>query len=224
MASIINGSDNFNTNSVSFGNAQTFTSSGTFNVPLGVSRVKVTVIGAAGSGGNGAGGVCVEVAGGGGGAGGCVIDYVAVTAGGTATVTVGTNGGTRTSSFAGTTTITATGGSNGTNATGSPGTRGASGAFTKFGLTVYLEGDRRASNAVNTIPQINLVSSVFTITQTEGFTNGHGYGVSGMIRSIVAGNNARHTPLGYGSGGGGGSSAALAAGGTGTNGLVIVEW
>ena len=219
MASIISGSDNFNTNSVSFGNEQVFTSSGTFNVPLGVSRVKVTVIGA---GGNGAAGVDSVNSGGGGGAGGYVVSYVAVTSGGTATVTVGTNAGTRTSSFAGGSTITASGGSNGTY----PNIVGASGSASMFGQTYYGNNVARFSAGVQT-GVVATSSSIWVSgtanTSSTGSCYDHGYGAGGSLHNST--NTGRQVPLGLGAGGGGGGSdTGFQTAGTGTNGIVIVEW
>jgi hypothetical protein len=192
-------------------NDQVFTSSGTFTVPTGVSRVKVSVIGAGGNGGTGVNG---GARGGGGGAGGYVVDYVAVTPGGTATVTVGTNAGTRTSSFAGTTTLTALGGSDGAGGT----VTGLSAASTVFGLTNYATGSRRADDGVYASCAVTVSG---TYDDTSGGVYNHGFGVAGSFNS----GSSRHIPLGYGAGGGGGgNSAGITAGGTGTNGLVIVEW
>jgi hypothetical protein len=117
------------------GNSQVFTSSGTFNVPAGTSRVKVTVIGAGGNSGSGVD-ACGNPRGGGGGAGGWIVEYVGVTSGGTASVTVGTNAGTRASSFAGTSTVTASGGTNGTNGdVNNNGFVGTTGTATVLGVT-----------------------------------------------------------------------------------------
>jgi hypothetical protein len=204
-------------------NDQVFTSSGTFNVPAGVSRVKVTVIGAGGNGGSGQNAVAF---GGGGGGGGYVVDYVAVTPGGTATVTVGTNAGTRTSSFAGVTTITAAGGSNGGNASGSNGLGGATGASTVFGVNNYTSGTRRTGdNSYFTSGAWGLATGTSTSNWDTGFVYDHGFGVAGDSRLPETGFASRQTPLGYGAGGGGGSATSGATGGgVGVNGLVIVEW
>jgi hypothetical protein len=189
-------------------NSQVFLSNGTFTVPPNVHRVKVTVLAA---GGNGGTGVVDGGTGGSGGQGGFVVSYVGVTSGGTASVTVGVNSGTRTSSFAGQSTITASGGGNGGNASGStPGTAGARGAGTIFGQTYYSLAILRSGNTANT-------------TASAGhFT---GFGVNGGTRSVTTTLNERHTPIGLGAGGGGGGSASgITAGGIGTNGLVLVEW
>jgi len=206
-------------------NKQVFTSSGTFTVPTGVSRVKVTVIGAGGNGGNASGtSACSRAPGGGGGAGGYLIDYIDVTVGGTATVTVGTNAGTRTSSFAGISTLTAGGGNNGSNAvTDTEGNVGLSGASSIFGITNYMYGGARTTNALNT-SVATIVTSGSIGTQGGGVYN-HGFGVAGSLRTTSSASNAKHTPIGYGAGGGAGNNLSSATtGGIGTNGLVIVEW
>jgi hypothetical protein len=205
-------------------NKQVFTSSGTFNVPAGVSRVKVTVIAAGGNAGNGSSGNGTD--GGSGGAGGYIVDYVAVTPGGTATVTVGTNAGTRTSSFAGSTTITATGGNNGTNGSGSEGITGVSGASTIFGVTNYMSGASRTSVPINTAYE---TGSRIVLSGSYNFTIGgvynHGLGAAGSRRYDAAFGYSSHQAQGYGAGGGGGTGAEqFQGGGTGTNGIVIVEW
>ena len=70
-----------------FSNVQVFTSSGTFTVPAGITRAKVTVVGGGGSGAAGVGG--------GGGGGGTAIEIVTgLTPAGTVTVTVGGVAGT----------------------------------------------------------------------------------------------------------------------------------
>jgi hypothetical protein len=222
MPSIISGSDDFNTNRVSFGSDQVFTSSGTFNVPLGVSRVKVTVIGAGGNGGNG---VTDDRSGGGGGAGGYVVDYVAVTAGGTATVTVGTSAGTKTSSFAGATTITAAGGNNGS----SDANQATSAVASVFGQTYYLVGAVRHTNvAISSMDAGNgqnlLTTSGTVVTNGTGACYGHGYGAAGTIRTSSGASNSKHIGLFGGGGGGGSSQSGYTGGGAGGNGLVIVEW
>jgi hypothetical protein len=202
-------------------NKQVFTSSGTFNVPAGVSRVKVTVIGAGGNGGNGSG----DYPGGGGGAGGYVVDYVAVTAGGTATVTVGTSAGTRTSSFVGGTTITASGGSNGTNGSGSNfGFFGLSASASVFGQTYSTPGAyKENANIISGMGSI-ATSGTTSYLNSWGCVYNHGYGIAGGGRRDASNT---YLPIGYGAGGGGGGApnpGQPTGGGAGANGVVIVEW
>jgi hypothetical protein len=72
-----------------FSNMQVFTSSGTFTVPAGITKVKVTVVG--GGGGSSGGDSCAS--GNGGGGGGAAIEVISgLTPGGTVSVTVGAGG------------------------------------------------------------------------------------------------------------------------------------
>ena len=203
--------------------SQVFTSNGTFTAPSGVTNVKVTVIGAGGNGGNGSG---EWYAGAGGGAGGYVVAYVAIPSGGTASVTIGANSGTRTSSFAvsGGSTITASGGTNGANASyGQPQpAAGTSGAGTIFGQPFYTAGSSRATDG-------GLGAGVITYsgsgTDNRGQQWNHGYGAGGNTRTSTPGSLNRQNAVGFGGGGGGGSTdPSYLGGGTGANGVVVVEW
>jgi hypothetical protein len=203
---------------------QVFTSSGTFNVPTGVTSVKVSVIGA---GGNGGTGTSDWQGGGGGGAGGYVVDYVSVTSGGTATVTVGTNGGSRTSSFAGATTITATGGANGSNGNPygniNPVYRGVDAPTTVLGLTYYLGGVCRETDNAVYLASTAMSTTATTVATAAGGCWNHGFGTAGAGRA--GSSSSLYIPLGYGGGAGGGNQAKpYRSGGTGANGLVVVEW
>ena len=102
---------------------QVIVSSGTFTVPAGVDKIKVTVVG---GGGNGA-----SAGGGGGGGGTCIIYATGLTAGGTVAVTVGAAGGT--SSFG--TYCTATGGISSAGING-----GAGGIGTGSGTAINFTG------------------------------------------------------------------------------------
>lgn len=200
------------------GGKQVFTTSGTFSVPSGVTKVKATVIGAGGNGGS----ANIYVAGGGGGAGGYIVDYVSVNSGASCTVTVGTNSGTRTSSFVGNSTLTASGGSNGGSASGyDAGAAGLSGSASVFGVTYYSAGSTRYTD--NSYSQDGYVVLSGTTRTPNGGVYNHGYGAAGSGRDTSSGWASRYIAVGYGGGGGGGSTNAT-GGGTGVNGLVIVEW
>ena len=101
-----------------FSAAIAITSSATWSIPPDVTRVKIYVTG--GGGGAGTSYAC------GGSAGGTAIKYLAVTAGGSITITIGAGGATAaagsqggtTSAVHGATTISATGGSGGTGGSG----------------------------------------------------------------------------------------------------------
>lgn len=200
--------------------SQVFTSSGTFTAPTGVTAIKVQVIAAGGSGATGSNSVG---AGGGGGAGGYIVDYLTISAGGTASVTVGTNGGSRTSSFAvsGGSTLTASGGNNGGGpvslCSGNTGYQGTSGAATMFGQTYYQVGPSRGTGGAG--PGMSgVTSSANTVQRNGGAVYGHGLGTSGG-----GANEGTQSALGYGGGGSGGVIGAISAG-SGGNGIVIVEW
>jgi hypothetical protein len=116
--------------------ATVFTASGTFTIPTGVTRVKMTIVGGGGGGGSGSGG-CPGTNGSGGGGGGAAIKWLTgLTPANTLTVTVGAAGAVATvggtsSVASGTqtiTTVSATGGAAGTSSgTGSAGGLGSSG-------------------------------------------------------------------------------------------------
>lgn len=114
-------------------NIQVFTSSGTWTKPSGVTRVHVKVWGGGGNGQQGPNGGC----GAGGGGGGYAEGIIVVS--GNVTVTVGAGGGT--SSFAGDTTIQATGGANGSAVTSGIGGVGGVGSVGTINLSGANGGD-----------------------------------------------------------------------------------
>jgi len=184
-------------------NMQVFTSSGTWTKPAGVTSVFVKVVGGGGAGGSG-GSSNEYSGGGGGGSGGYSEGIVAVT--GNVTVTVGSAGGT--SSFAGSTTPQATGGSNG----GTGGSSGAAGGAPGVGSagTLNLYGSYGEDSAP--------MASNLEI-------GGHG-GVSilgGAGRGGLSGANGVAGYANSGSGGGGGGHGST-SGGAGATGVVIVYW
>ncbi len=189
--------------------AQAFVANGTFTIPSGITRLKVTVVGGGGGSGGGAGGCFGVNPSGGGGAGGASISYltgltpgatIAVTVGGGGTAGGGTAGGTGgTSQIAsGTQTITtrsATGGSGSTYATsGSLGGTGGLGS----GGTLNLRG--MAGDGVAVVGAI---------------ANGGGSFFGG-------GRNAINQAGQYG--GGGPGSNVNNAGYAGSAGVVLFEW
>lgn len=181
----------------------TFTGSGTFVAPVGVTSVEVLVV--AGGGGGGSGSTLGH--GGGGGAGGVIAQTVAVTPGANATVTVGGGGGGGTagargtsgsnSVFVGDATVTATGGGG-----GGGGSSGVSG-----GLTGGSGGGGGSETAANT------AGSGGTGTVGQGNAGGAG-------RSATNANQGRRAGGGGGGAGGTGfgspSNGTAGAGGAGT--------
>ncbi len=189
-----------------FAQAISFTSSGSFTIPVGVSRAKVTVIG-----GGGAGGTHASQPGGGGGAGGQAVCWlsglvagtvvpVTVGAGGQPSVGAGNGNAGGTSSFGSFASASGGQGGDGGSGTGAPaGGQGGSGT----GGTVNFDG----SWGGDSIPSAG----------RGGDGGGPGAGKGG---TAVAGQAA--PPNGFGGGGGGGGNAL--SGGAGGGGLVLVEY
>ena len=225
---------------------QVFTSSGTFTVPDGVTRVKVTVAGGGGNGGNAranfqpsprGGGVTPAAAGGGGGGGVAIKFVTGLTPGGTVSVTVG--GAAGTSSFGAF--VSATGGGSAANANGAPGGGGTS--FTAGGAGgTGSGGDRNitggsGANAQNTSVAGGGSLAGGGIGGTQNIVCGVPQPVTnvpGGILGGVAGTGASPNIQGNGisatgiSNGGGGAcsltNGVTTTGGAGTAGIVIVEF
>jgi hypothetical protein len=243
MPSIISGNDNFNTASSLGVRAQVFTSSGTFTVPLGVSAVKVTVIGGGGGGGGatrGGSGTPNQVSGGGGGAGVTTEWVTGLTQSSTVSVTVGaagaggaagaTGGAGGTSSFGAY--CSATGGGGGLVAL--PGAGGAAG--TGVGGDINSPGGAGQIGNPNTarsgaggglfygLPFIATETGAGCVSILNYVGNGSQYGKGA---DGVATNNNGLAGVGYGTGGSGASRISQSGshtGGAGAVGLVIVEW
>ena len=186
--------------------AQVFTSSGTFTIPTGVTRVKVTVVGGGGGGCNGGGFGQNGTRGGGGGGGTAVKWLTGLTPGNTLAVTVGAGGAGN-----------AAGGNPGGNSTVSSGTQsistitgggGGEGAVTFGHWTV---------GGIGSGGDLNIRGSG---SQSGGdgvggsSTMGGGSGVGGTSAASAEG----------GAYGGGGSSAFNAVSSAGAAGVVIFEW
>ncbi len=215
-------------------NVQIFTANGTFTIPTGVTKLKVSVVGGGGAGGTASG----ENAGaGGGGAGGMAIKWLTgVTPGNTLSVTRGTAG--NTSSVASGTetisTISATGGSAGANSTvdafGSAGGAGGAGSGGDININGGRGGAGRGTSSngrggggasvwSNGTPAINNTTTAILI----------GYGSPGVFggKGGDGGDSAvGAAATGYGNGGGGGGATGVTdrAGGAGSEGIVVFEW
>lgn len=183
---------------------QTFTSSGTWTKPTGITKVMVEVQGAGGSGCSPtAPNDTFSTAGAGGGYAKKLIDVSSIS---TATITVGT-GGASISAYSG---AGNAGGnsiwSDGTNTvTGNGGSGGANSTYASVAGGTGVNGD------VNIQGQRNLT---FNSIGTTGGSSVLGFGGSGGYNAVAVG-----APSGYGGGGGGSYIIASAAG---TNGIVIV--
>jgi hypothetical protein len=171
-----------------------FTSSGTFTVPTGITKVKVTVVGGGGAGSGGGNGGGTGSPGGGGGGGGAAIKWLTGLVSGTLTVTVGAAGGTC-SVASGTnntiTTFSATGG----------GGVGSSGDLNIGGASSVAPGSGQNGAGGN-----------------GGSSILGGGGAGGVVNSDGNAGKA------YGGGGGGGGGGSTNNGGAGTTGVVIFEY
>lgn len=217
----------------------TFTSSGTFVVPTGVTRIYVTMVGGGGGGGGGAentsgGGTA---GGGGGGASGSALQGLALTVSGgeSITVTIGAAG---------------SGGAGGA-AFGTAGTNGAAGGDTSlsgtFGTVTAKGGGGGVGAPTGTGGVGGLPTGTDDALGDRGRGGGNGavgnggngaggllggggtFGPAGTGSNGPGGNGAAGTHFGGGGGGGGGGAAAAGAGaggngGNGTAGIVVIRW
>lgn len=189
-----------------FSNLVVFTTSGTWTVPSGVTKAKVTVVGGGGGGSAGSSGSQTGGAGGGGGA--AIKIFTGLSGGGTLTVTVGNGGaaGTGTaagssgtsSSIVGPSTVSATGGAGGT---GRANRGGAGGIGSGGDLNIGGGGGGGG---------INFGSS--------------GGGPNGGSSILGGGGNGGGNGRAYGGGGGGGNAESPTAAGNGADGVVIIEY
>ena len=186
---------------------QEFTSSGTYNVPSGVSMVWVTMIGA---GGGGSSWTSAGAGGGGGGAGELMVNHpVPVTGGGTVTVTIGAAG---TGAASGLGTATA-GGNGGDSSFGSQfickgGTGGGNATTAGVGGKGGGIGGTASGPIGNPAPQA-VLPSIEAVTYFGGGAGGGGG------NAAAANGGAGSGAGGYPTGGAGGVTASSQAGGGG---------
>jgi|688.fasta_scaffold05907_3 hypothetical protein len=179
-----------------FSNMQVFTSSGTFTVPAGVTKVKVTVVGGGGGGSSfygygaaGGGGTAIRIISG-------------LTPGGTVSVTVG-NGGA------------------GGNSSGSAGSTGGTSSFGAFCSATGGAG-QLGGNGINGLGGIGSGGDLnFAGSAGAGSTGGSSFMGGGGSRGVGASPSAGRA---YGGGGGAGDGDSSVAGGAGAAGVVVVEY
>jgi hypothetical protein len=186
------------------------TTTGTFTVPAGITRIRVDVWGAGGTGGAGGGRTAFGAggAGGGGGGGGYGQNFYNVTPSAQYTVTIGTGG----SNFGGL--ISATNGSDGTagkNGGSTPPINGLGGAGGTSSAPTNMSGTAGSDGTSNA-------------PGGDGGTGGSG-GLGGSGGALNTSGAAGGIPGGGGGGGGGDTVGGTAgAGGNGGRGQVIIYW
>jgi plastocyanin len=204
--------------------SQSFTSSNTFTVPVGVTSITVECWGAGGGGGSRS----INGAGGGGGGGAYASSVIAVVAGTPYTVTVGTGGSANSngsnSSFGAL--VIAAGGGGGTNNSTSAGSGGAAASST--GTLKYSGGNGGTGSGTSTYSggggggagSTGAGGNATGQTAGTGTSLNGGNGGSGV--TVQNNGNAGNT---YGGGGSGAlRTTSSRIGGSGANGLVVVSW
>lgn len=240
-------------NKVNSVQVQTFSSSGSFNVPIGKTTLQVNVSG--GGGGGGAGAISAGAGGGGGGGAGIVplFTNLNVISGETLTITIGVGGtggsgisgspGTGNSgATGGNTTISgsssgllltipgAGGGTGGTAGSGG-GTGGGGGLGSPYG-GIYTTG---GNGGTNVISAVSGSANIYQATAgTGGTATAHGAGGGGGAGFGVGGNGGNGSSgagvtggIGAGGGGGGANSSGgptSGAGGNGGDGFVTIYY
>lgn len=191
-----------------FSNMQVFTSSGTFTVPAGITKVKVTVVGGGGNSGSATyGSPSASSSSGGGGGGGAAIEIISgLSPGATISVTVGGAGGT--SSFGAY--CSATGGGASPNVNGGiTGTGGVGGSGS--GGDINFTGSRgQGSDNLSINSQSTGGSSILGLGQSRD--NSTSSAQAGLNYGGGASGAHRSAPLG------------TTPGATGGSGIVIVEY
>jgi hypothetical protein len=188
---------------------QVFTASGTFTIPTGITRVKVTVIGGGGGGGGGRSVGCSDYPGNGGGGGGTAIKFLtSLTPGNTLTVTRGAGG-------SGGAYDSLSGGTSGGTSSVSSGTETITTVSATGGGGGQMFGYPIANGGVGSSADLNINGNAGNAEGGGGTTLGGGGSTTYIGNGTTGGN--------YG-GGGGGSTPMINTGGAGCAGVIIFEW
>lgn len=209
---------------------QIFTSgSGTYTTPVGVTLLKVSIVGAGGGGGGASSGVAGRSYGAGGGGGGAtVVKWITapsstyaylVGTGGTGGSAGANNGNPGTSTTFGTAFLNASGGTGGISS-------GSGTTATTIG-GLGSAGGSGSGGDINIDGQDGTTATIFGALSVMAGAGGFSEFSSGSrVRTATSGNAAGFNGTGYGGGGGGGidvNNSGSSAGGNGADGLIIVE-
>jgi hypothetical protein len=200
-------------------NSQTFTSSGTFTVPTGVSKVMVS---AHGGGGGGGGGYGTSITAGGGGGVGFIPQIINVTSGQAITVIIGSGG-------AGGLSGGGAGAVGGSTFFGSTEFKGGNGGGQTFGgMSLFSGGAAKQKGSNSSNYSGGAIPTNTFIGGGGGAGSGGNGGQAGGVNSSGMSQNGQ-AGQGYGAGGGGGAVMAVSGspyciGGAGYQGILIVNW
>lgn len=196
--------------------SQVFTSSGTFTIPSGVTKLKITVVGGGGGGGGGLSSGTFAPGNGGGGGGASITYLSSLTSGNTIGVTVGAAG----AGGAAATSGTAGGTSSVQSGTETITTRSATGGGGgTAGLTATGEGGTGSGGTINLGGSDGFQASALDGQAAGG--NGGNSMLGGGGRG-ARGGGANRAGKNYGGGGGGGWTNS--SGSSGAAGVIIFEW
>lgn len=194
---------------------QIFTASGTFTIPAGITKVKVTVVG--GGGGSGGASQGSAMTGGGGGGGTSIQTLTGLTPGNTVTVTVGAGGSAGANSGT-------DGGNGGTSSFGA--NASATGGLKSTGSTTNYTGTVGGAGGIGSSGDINFAGGAGG-TAAGRYSSGAQIGGQGGSSFLGGGGVATISAAGTAGrvyGGGAGGASGIFAGAAGAAGIVIVEY
>lgn len=197
-------------------NLTVYTSSGTFTVPAGITKIKVTNVGGGGGGGGSSGSGANVASGGGGGA--TSVKVLTVVPAAAHTVTIGAAGAAGTSG----------GGTGGTGGDTTFGTgplltgKGGVGGVDGAGSSIAGGAGGATSSADYSVSGENGKPGFIAAAASTSLSGAGGHSLYGFGGNAVFSNSAGQVGKGYGAGGGGAFRSN--AGGAGTAGLCLVEW
>lgn len=190
-----------------FSDMQVFAASGTWNVPAGVSKCRVTVIGGGGGGGSGWSDGNGNISGAGGAGGGSVVAIVAVTPGQAMPIVVGAGGA---------------GGARNSGG-GAPPTAGAGGTSSAMGVSAAGGGGSNNGSGPGGSGALGGAAG-YVVTGGTGALGGLNVGPAAGGSTLLGNGASYTTPGGYGAGGSASQWYEGVGGRAGAPGVVIVEY